>query len=435
MHEEIKPEIELLRKILSNQSIARQVLPVIEPIAANAFDTSTAIIIGYIDKYNNKYDSLPVKSTACFDLEKQGSEVINIIDEIYQPANDGVPIAWLEDKVLSSYKKGQINTLSDALKFGKDVEQTISEINRISHLTFTKPNFLLSTLTIDMKALFTNITRYETPWAKLNAMYYGGIAAGTTTSIGGVSNDGKSLFLANIAIFQANLGSNVAYFSLENTKDQDMLRFVQIYNKFDRDQAMVAIGLDQAVIPKFYYGQRADLIDGELTTQDIDTMITNQRFQIVVIDYIGELSPIASDEKLEEHQRLKRIASQLKKIALKHNVAIITAHQLSRAAYASKDNGLDTTSGSFSMNHSFDSIWNIVNYKDDTSEYLHKIKTLNVVKNREGEKGRIDIQMQTSLVMIEVQNGTNFDDFEDDLSVLDDESISITTRPKRGGKR
>jgi replicative DNA helicase len=182
-----------------------------------------------------------------------------------------------------------------------------------------------------------------------------GIRPGETWAVGGRTGDGKTSLALQIAAANCRRDVAVGYFSIEMTKDELLQRlwshegkipFHYIRNprvagadiKAQVSRTMGIVGLWPLFVA----------VEGSLTLQKLVAkarlMIRQERVQLLVVDYVQQLSTNAPNER----ERITKISGQIRALAKDTGGPIIAVSQLARP----KDRNQNERPNKFSMKES-----------------------------------------------------------------------------------
>jgi replicative DNA helicase len=221
----------------------------------------------------------------------------------------------------------------------------------------------------------------------------------------GEAGVGKSLVMCNEAAYAYRCGYNVLYISLELSAEVCFQRIAA--NLTDINYKDIEVG-DVSMVNEHAVTIRKAMNDNKIneggwmsvtdlasgtTALDIDRLICQTELKrgelpdLVVVDYIGEMGANGATSNMKRPELLANIARQLRNIARKRHVAVLTGSQINRDGYGStSDVGMKNTSDSAGLNHVSDLLVTIT--QDEVlrlrTMYCHKI-----IKNRMGPKNDV----------------------------------------------
>ena len=184
----------------------------------------------------------------------------------------------------------------------------------------------------------TTYNAIPTGWKFLDDRTEGGLFPKTLTIFAGQVNVGKSIVLGNIATNMVLEGKNVLLISLEMSEFMYAKRIsaqmtqiphgdLKTFTTELREQVRhIEKNLSSKLVIKEYPPKT-------VTVRQIDSYITKLKhkgFQpdIIVIDYINLIHPIGKG--LNSYEAIKEIAEQLRAMAFKYNLPVVSATQLQR---------------------------------------------------------------------------------------------------------
>ncbi|MDP1712584.1 MAG: DnaB-like helicase C-terminal domain-containing protein [Candidatus Nanopelagicaceae bacterium] len=233
-----------------------------------------------------------------------------------------------------------------------------------------------------------------------------GPARGEAVCFMGRTGVGKSNMLCNAAIQALMMGIRVAYITLELHTPLVAQRMTSIligrylHDGSCRDMSGVTIGnilsnKDKcaALIKQTCRNCKSDIaifdVPGKTLTADgVSGYIEELKrsgFQpdIVIIDYLDEMLTKSAPTKDGDYGRLKHISSDIRSLAARQNVLILTATQINRSKPDDEDDVIDLerTAESYGKNHPLDYI---ISLNQSPSERTESQMRLFIVKNRNG---------------------------------------------------
>jgi len=205
-----------------------------------------------------------------------------------------------------------------------------------------------------------------------------GIQPGNLWYIAGMPGMGKSYRLIEHAIMAAEAGWDVAFFNLEMTA----------LETDERIQRMLTAGIDvEFGTPEFdeiLAARTADygaltIYTGATSIADIESVA--EEGTMVVIDYVSKIRSPEGLRAITDYRLAAAISSELRDIALHHNVPVLSALQLNRSAYNATEAKMSQTAETDQFN------------KDPTVliSMLRMSETVilnTILKNRHGVSGR-----------------------------------------------
>jgi len=232
----------------------------------------------------------------------------------------------------------------------------------------------------------------------------GGIEVGTLTVYLGVTNVGKSVFLCNDAAFYVKQGKNVLYITCEMSEQRIGARIARNLLNLTGEE-YEAICESKSGIKREMDKFKTSMLNrtgnlwikqypqGTCTTIDIDNYIKTIedkegfKVHVVLVDYIGIMANYRSMNSDNTYNSLKYISQDLRAVAVKQQVSVITACQLNRGAYDSmNDVEIKNISESKAVADNSDTILGIIQNDAMREDNTYKLKP---VKVRDGKRGDI----------------------------------------------
>ena len=191
----------------------------------------------------------------------------------------------------------------------------------------------------------------------------------------------NSVFLCNDAAEFVRKGKNVLYITCEMSPTKVTRRIGanlfditledydsivddsnKIKKKLNNLNTMSMLPLGKLFIKEFPTGQ-GTVIDVERYIKEIEE---TQRFKVdvVIIDYINIMSNYRLPNSESTYLKIKQIAEDLRGIAVKYNLAIITATQCGRSALNGSDINMEDVAESMGLLHTVDTCFGIIQTDD-----------------------------------------------------------------------
>lgn len=266
-----------------------------------------------------------------------------------------------------------------------------------------------------------NIKENKIPstWEYWNKCSHGGLDHKTLTCYIGGTNVGKSIVLCNDAANYVRNGKNVLFISCEMAKEKVTRRIsanmfdmnLEDYDTMVSDQAKVKRKLTKFRKESFFEPGKLrikELPTGQGTVLDVERFIKEiqdtykYKVDVVIIDYINIMCNYRLPNSENTYLKIKTLAEDLRGLAVKYDVLMITASQIGRGALDSSDINLTDVSESMGLLHTCDNVIGIIQTeemrigekipdKQETQPYYW----FKILKIREGEgkghKFRVDI--------------------------------------------
>jgi len=228
----------------------------------------------------------------------------------------------------------------------------------------------------------------------LDRMMYGGFGTNEIAIVMAPPGKGKSFFLLNMMYNGMLAGQNVLYITLELSEKAVVKRLYSRIGYASRKEM-----LDENIITKsankfFTLANSMGRIiyhpSQSLTIEGIENLIEQYSFyfgftpQLLVVDYLDLLAPRKADYRLELRQKLRNITDDLRSIALRKNIAVLTATQANRASLSKPKMTEANISESFGKVEVADSIIALSQTEDEKTQ---KRARLVMLKNRDYVSG------------------------------------------------
>jgi len=254
-------------------------------------------------------------------------------------------------------------------------------------------------------------------WEYWNKVSQGGFDRKTLTCYIGGTNVGKSIVLCNDAANYVRQGKNVLFISCEMAREKVTRRIsanlldmnLDDYDKLVEDPAKVKRKLNQFRKNSFFEpGQLRvkELPTGQGTVIDVERFIKEieetykYKVDVVIIDYINIMCNYRQPNSENTYLKIKTLAEDLRGLAVKYDVLMITASQIGRGALDSSDINLTDVSESMGLMHTVDNGLGIIQTEEmrigeNIGGEAVPYYWFKILKIREGEgkghKFRVDI--------------------------------------------
>lgn len=233
--------------------------------------------------------------------------------------------------------------------------------------------------------------RSPTGIIELDRVLYGGYGLEEITIIMAPPGTGKSFFLINAMYYAMQAGKNVLYVTLELSERAVLRRLygrVAYANKKElleeqmiSDRAGLFFRLANAEGRIINFPGRSLTVSGLEAVMEQQMMYFGLRPNILIVDYLDELSPRSTDYKNELRQQLRNITSDLRSISGRYNIPVLSATQANRESLSKDKITKANVSESFGKVEVADVIIAICQTEE---EKVAKKARLVVLKNRDG---------------------------------------------------
>jgi replicative DNA helicase len=364
-----------LSELVGNEQYARKVLPFIKKEYFS--DRTERIVFEEIQKFVEKYNALPTKSTLEIEIDTRRDlneddirRVLNVVKELENDKD--VNYEWLVETTEKFCKdKAVYNAIVEGISIidGKDKERTADAIPSIltDALAVGFDNSVGHDYLLDAEARYEY---YHTIEEKIpfdldffNRITKGGLPPKTLNIALAGTGVGKSLFMCHMAANCMNQGRNVLYITLEMAEER-------IAERIDANLMNISME-DLYNLPKQMYDTKMDKIihntNGQLVIKEYPTasahsahfrgllkeLAIKKTFKpdIIFIDYLNicASSRFKGAANVNSYMYIKSIAEELRGLAVETNVPIMSATQTTRSGFSNSDVGLEDTSESFGL--------------------------------------------------------------------------------------
>ena len=364
-----------LSELVGNEQYARKVLPFIKKEYFS--DRTERIVFEEIQKFVEKYNALPTKSTLEIEIDTRRDlneddirRVLNVVKELENDKD--VNYEWLVETTEKFCKdKAVYNAIVEGISIidGKDKERTADAIPSIltDALAVGFDNSVGHDYLLDAEARYEY---YHTIEEKIpfdldffNRITKGGLPPKTLNIALAGTGVGKSLFMCHMAANCMNQGRNVLYITLEMAEER-------IAERIDANLMNISME-DLYNLPKQMYDTKMDDIirntNGQLVIKEYPTasahsahfrgllkeLAIKKTFKpdIIFIDYLNicASSRFKGAANVNSYMYIKSIAEELRGLAVETNVPIMSATQTTRSGFSNSDVGLEDTSESFGL--------------------------------------------------------------------------------------
>lgn len=257
----------------------------------------------------------------------------------------------------------------------------------------------------------------------IDHMLGGGWDIGTLNILMGMSNAGKSLWMQNLAVKSANMGSNVLYITLEMSERKVMKRLgamrlkipINDYDKLSKDTDMIKNKISNLcrseggsdlfekkvgkIITKFWAAGTVQVSDFDNYIQKLKEK-RDIKIDLIIVDYIALIAAPKSNGGDNLYTKGKFIAEGLRALASKWKCPLITAVQVAKDAWNASDLTLESVPESKAIVETCDTFFGIIRTQEMARQNLYRLKLL---KQRDGDFSRahIKIDLNTTYLILE----------------------------------
>ena len=396
----------ILANLFLNDEYSRKVFPYLK---TEYFQEPECVALVELYKdYTNKYHNVPSLEAIGIELSRKDGlsddafkgaveflQSVSVDDKTDQKWLVDTTEEWCRDRavynaavktfaILSDKKKprGDIfKTLQDALavNFDSDLGHRYFKDYKARHAWYNDPVVKIHT-GLD---IFDHIT-------------HGGFERKSLNVFMAPTGVGKTMIMCSLAAAQLMKGMNIVYFTLEMADKKIAQRLDA--NLLKRDiNGFKDIGLEA-----FSNGME-DLIKrstGEFVVKEypptqasvnhfrhhLDELALKQKFvpDIIYVDYLN-LCAAAGLKEASAYDRVKRVAEEMRGLAVERDICMVSATQTNRTGFQSSDFDMDAVADSFGLPMTVDFFLALIASEDLTEAHQLEAKQL---KNRYGDKDK-----------------------------------------------
>ena len=394
-----------LSELVSNEQYARKVLPFIK--SEYFSDRTERIVFEEIQKFVEKYNALPTKSTLEIEIDTRRDLNENDISRILETvkslkADKEVNYEWLVETTEKWCKDRAVyNAIVEGISIidGKDKARSADSIPSIltEALAVGFDNHVGHDYLEDSESRFDY---YHTVEEKIpfdleffNRITKGGLPPKTLNIALAGTGVGKSLFMCHVAANCMSQGKNVLYITLEMAEERIAERIdANLMNISMEDLHDLPKQMFESKINKIIKSTSGKLIVKEYPTASahsghfrglIKELAIKKTFKpdIIFIDYLNicSSSRFKGNANVGSYFYIKSIAEELRGLAVETNVPIMSATQTTRSGFSNSDVGLEDTSESFGLPATADLMFALI-----SNEELDELNQIAVkqLKNR-----------------------------------------------------
>jgi hypothetical protein len=235
----------------------------------------------------------------------------------------------------------------------------------------------------------------------------------------------NSLWMQNLAVKSANLGSNVLYITLEMNERKVMKRVgamrlripINDYDKASKDTEFIK---NKIATLKSTVGGGDDIFDrkvgkiitkfwaaGTIQVADFDNYIQKLKekrdikIDLIIVDYIALIAAPKSNGGDNLYTKGKFIAEALRALASKWNCPLITAVQVAKDAWNASDLTLESVPESKAIVETCDTFFGIIRTPEMARQNMYRLKLL---KQRDGDFSRAHIKIDLNSTYLILEN-------------------------------
>lgn len=300
-----------------------------------------------------------------------------------------------EESIIKFYKEDVIEKLNYRREKGLcDYDEYVKQVRKLDDIVLTD-----NSITLTEKEILDGINEQHAKinfnnFTKLNRILE--MVRGDFLIIGATTGAGKSSFMLNL-MNDLMIGFQCIYFNMEMSKSTIYKRITAIKS---------GMNLDDINNPKSKYQkeviekaikeiEKSGLII-EHKANDVRQIKTTlmkfkdkNRHTILFIDHLGLTR---CDNAKSLYEQATEVAKELRQMCLEYDCTIISASQLNRSAYGTDDLSLSMLKDSGELENSASKVILLQNISDKNIQDKVVDMKINIVKNRDGRIGFIDMK-------------------------------------------
>ncbi len=411
----------------------------LEPVQRGFFSVPEIDLLATISKrYYTKFKKAPSKENLWMlistgELEDRCPKTF--FDEIFKKNLKEYDVLWIEETAQSWIKwKHLDSSIVDTVEYintakvtpenvSNIVEDVKNMINGRNNITFDDD---LGTSFFDVeshRALAQNLVSSNYDFIDKNI---GGHSKGTLNVYVAPPNTGKSLFLCQDAANYCKAGKNVLYVSLEMQGQKVHKRIgADIFNINVNNYDTKSKNPDFLKSKIKEFKEHNIVKPGELvvrnyetsnaTADDVDNFIgkveetTGVTFDVVLIDYINIMKDKRNPNSESTYLKIKNISEDLRAVAQRRNVVMLSATQTNRAGFEATNLNLGHIAESAGLAATCDTIMAIIQTPDMNLEGFYWLKLLKV-RDGQGKGMKCKINVDYDYMRLQETNTIIFDE-------------------------
>ena len=240
--------------------------------------------------------------------------------------------------------------------------------------------------------------KIETGWAFVDRVSGGGYDTKSLVVYAGEQNIGKSIWLANDAANFVRMGHNVVFITAEMSAQKVLKRIganllhipMSDYDKNSGNRDYMKRKLEKVsrgLLPpgklfvKEYPTSQGTIPDIEAYLKDLEEA-QDHKVNVLVVDYINILANYRNPNTENTYMKIKQIAEDLRALAVKRNMLVISATQINRGAWDATEVRMENIAESAGLAHTADVMYALI---QDSVMHSEREYWLKVLKIRDGQ--------------------------------------------------
>jgi replicative DNA helicase len=214
----------------------------------------------------------------------------------------------------------------------------------------------------------------------------------------GEQNVGKSIWLANDAANFVRMGHNVVFITAEMSAQKVLKRIgsnvldisMMEYDEKSANRDFVKRKLERVsrgLLPpgklfvKEFPTSQGTVLDIEAYLKDLEES-QDHKVNVLVVDYINILANYRNPNTENTYMKIKQIAEDLRALAVKRDMLVISATQINRGAWDSTEIKMENIAESAGLAHTADVMYAII---QDAMMHANREYWLKILKIRDGQ--------------------------------------------------
>ena len=311
----------------------------------------------------------------------------------------------------------------------EDVLNTATEIrdivNSMAKTDFVDEDDELGSDFDDPHSHIQDSSKYKIPsgFTTIDQMLGGGWDIGTLNLLMASTNNGKSLWMQNLAVKTANMGYNVLYITLEMSERKVIKRLGAMRLKIpinDYDNLSNNIEYMQSRIKNLKGESKDDLFNSSLgkiytkfwaagtaSVQTFDDFIRRLeekrgvKIDFLIVDYITLIAPVKGVAGDNLYIKGKYLAEGLRALASKYKIPVLTSVQVSKDAWNASDITLEQVPESKAIAETADTFFAIIRTEEMKRQGIYRFKLL---KQRDGDFLKFQVKLDLNSTFLTLEN-------------------------------
>ena len=320
------------------------------------------------------------------------AELCEIVDDEYVPITDiKKQFMACQVTILENHKKRVIEGLFKKLKNGDfDSVSYLEKMAKISEINIKNDTNILTKEEIEKNILSEKIRIKLNDFPTLDKMLK--LVQQDFVIIGAATGTGKSSLLLN---FMNDLMDRYQciYFNMEMSKSTIYKRMISIKSNVpisyienpasDYQQNIIKKAINDLEKNQIIIEHKANYLQ---EIRQVLKVFKNDKHTIIFLDHVGL---IKSGNNRSIYEQTTDIAKSLRQLCLDYDCTIIAACQLNRASYTANEPNLSMLKDSGELENSSSKVILLYRDKTSSSDSLNPVMILDIVKNRDGQYGKV----------------------------------------------